>query len=372
MTRAMLPSAAMKRLVAVAMAACVAGCGGLGPGYLQQAALGQWALLDARRPIGEVIDDTKLSPRLRALLAEVGPTKRFGERNGLRPTESFGDYSEAGPTHLVWVVNACDPLSFRPVVWSFPIVGSITYVGWFDRRDADEHGAALKAQGLDVYVRGSPAYSTLGWFRDPILSTMITPGDEALGELVETVLHESVHATLYVNGQSYFNESLASFVAEELTDRYLAETRGQQSRQRNSYRAAIEWGKARGHDMHELYGRLSALYAMKIPDNEKLAAKAKLLADAKAALGVTREMNNASVLQYRTYGSGRAELEAMLEACGGFERFWAEMQRIDERSFAKAHQEDFGPALAPLVERCRGVTSASTSPGSSRPGGAAR
>src|SRR4029078_3952588 len=129
----------------------------------------------------------------------------------------------------VWVVSACEQLRFRSKEWHFPIVGSFPYLGWFDLEQAKAFADELRAESWDVDVRGAHAYSTLGWFRDAVLSTMIPEGKEALGELVNVVLHESVHATVYIEGQAFFNESIASFIADRLTDHYLIQTRGNKS-----------------------------------------------------------------------------------------------------------------------------------------------
>src|SRR6185312_14274837 len=110
---------------------------------------------------------------------------------------------------------------FRSKTWWFPIVGRVPYLGWFDRDDAHDFADELHREGWDSDVGAADAYSTLGWFDDPVLSTMIAGGDEAVGELVNVILHESVHATLYVDGQTRFNESLAEFVAGKLTTVYL-------------------------------------------------------------------------------------------------------------------------------------------------------
>ncbi len=196
------------------------GCAGLG--YLLQAGKGQLEISNRAKPIDEVLKDERTPPRLKALLARIPEIKSFGERHGLKATSNYTEYVDLKRPAAVWVVSASEPLKFEPRRWSFPIVGSFTYLGWFDRKSAEEFGEELRKEGLDVYVRGASAFSTLGWFRDPVLSTMIGSGDTALGELANVVLHESVHATFYLKHQSYFNESLASFVADRMTPQYLA------------------------------------------------------------------------------------------------------------------------------------------------------
>src|SRR5690606_14306604 len=106
---------------------------------------------------------------------------------------------------------------------------------------------------MDIDVRGARAYSTLGWFDDPILSSMISEGDAALGDLVNVVLHESVHATYYLSGQSPLNESIASFVADRLTESYLEETRGKNSPELATYLKGLRAGKERRRKLFDAY-----------------------------------------------------------------------------------------------------------------------
>src|SRR5690606_29365400 len=142
---------------------------------------------------------------------------------------------------------------FRPMTWRFPIVGSITYTGWFDRDEARAYADGIARRGWDVDVRPSGAYSTLGWFDDPILSTMISSGPDALGGLADVVLHETLHATFFVPGQSTLNESVASFVGDELALRYLDETAGPDSPERAEFVAGRERAERRGQRMREAY-----------------------------------------------------------------------------------------------------------------------
>src|SRR6202044_894608 len=134
-------------------------------------------------------------------------------------------------------------LRFHPKTWWFPIVGRVPYLGWFDRDAAHDFADELREEGWGAGVGAPEAYSTLGWFDDPVLSTMLSDGDEALGELVNVVLHESVHATLYVDGQTRFNESLAEFAAGKLTLTYLDARYGPASHEEEAYLDAERQGE---------------------------------------------------------------------------------------------------------------------------------
>jgi predicted aminopeptidase len=318
--------------------------------YLFQAGKGQLELASHARPIPEVVRDERTPTRIRKLLEEVPAIKRFGEKNGLKATSNYTEYVKLDRPAAVWVVSACEPLRFKSREWNFPVVGSFPFLGWFDVENAKEFGEELKKEGLDVDVRGARAYSTVGWFRDPIVSTMIPEGDEALGELVNVVLHESVHATLYLKNQSYFNESLASFVAGKLTPVYLAGIRGPGSAELEAYVKAEADGEKRERLLHDAYVKLEALYASDEPADLKRETKASVLEGLKQKLELRRDINNATLIQYREYHVGMAEFAAVLDGCGGdFPRFFRALRLLRPESFAHGRQqEDLASVLLPL------------------------
>ena len=339
---------AASRLAALISFALCAGCLTLHAAL--QSTEGELELLAARKPLAEVIENPRTPRRLRGLLAEIAKVKRFGEDSGLTPTGNFQDYVQLRRAAVVYVVSACEPLRFRSKTWSFPIAGDFPYLGWFNLRSAVDYARELKADGWDVDVRGAPAYSTLGWFDDPVLSSMIPPGPEALGELTDVVLHESVHATLHLAGQAPFNESLASFVAGVLTPRYLTRARGPGSA------ALAAWGELRqrqekaARELHAAYEELARLYDSQLEGGEKLARKAALLDGLRRRLGFKRPLTNATLAQHRTYSSGSQGFARVLEACNGeVPCFLARMRSLGPRSFSRPHQEDLDPVLLPLA-----------------------
>ena len=151
--------------------------------YLPQAAAGQRDLIRRARDIDQLVQDGRVDGRMRQLLGQVSIIKSFGERHGLAPTPNYTKYVHVDRPAAVWVTSASAPLAFQSRSWSFPIVGSFTYLGWFHREEADRFAAKLAKEGLDVDVRGAGAYSTAGFFEDPIVSSMIAPGKLATGEL---------------------------------------------------------------------------------------------------------------------------------------------------------------------------------------------
>ncbi|WP_437809124.1 aminopeptidase [Sorangium sp. So ce1078] len=322
--------------------------------YIAQAGLGQISMAWRTESLEDAVGDARRPWRTRALLREVPHIKRFGERHGLTPTGNYRTYVELDRPAAVWVVSACEPLRFRSKTWSFPIVGTVPYVGWFDLEDARAFAAPLKAAGWDVDVRGAGAYSTLGWLEDPVLSTMISSGDEALGELANVVLHESLHATLYVKGQTRLNESLASFVGDELTKVFLDERVGPFSAEKTAYMREQERREARVRALHEAYVRLNRLYASSAPNAEKRAEKAAVLARLEEEIGARRPLNNAALVQFRVYNSGTSELRALLATCGGsWPKFLGALRRLENHRFSSP-QENVGRVVEPLIRAgCR-------------------
>ncbi len=346
----------LARVALVVLALVVSGCGG-GLRYVTQAAAGQEKLNARGIAIQELVEGGHLDKRTRDLLAHVARIKAFGERHGLRRTNNYERYVWLDRPAVVWVVSACNPVAFRPKTWKFPIVGSITYTGWFDREEAKAYAADLAAKGWDVDVRPSQAYSTLGWFDDPILSTMIAPGEEALGDLADVVLHETLHATFYVPGQSTLNESVASFVGDELAVRYLEEALGPESKEKESFLALRARGERRGKVMKQAYEKLAKLYLSKVSREEKLAEKKRITDELRETLGTKRPVTNATLIQYKTYGSGKQELRELFEVCGrDMPRFIKAMDRIRPIAASSPPHTDPGVLVRALLkDGCGGV-----------------
>ncbi len=320
--------------------------------YLLQAAAGQYELLHTARPISKVLDDSRVPPRTRHLLAQVAAIKSWGTSRGLKPTNNYGRYSDLHRSAAVYVVQACAPLSFDVKRWQFPIVGTVPYLGYFSEPPARAYADQLASEeGLDVAVRTASAYSTLGWFRDPVLSTMLSDGDEALGDLANVILHESVHATFYVPNQSSFNESAASFVADHLTPELLDESFGKGSYPAKAWLEDQARGEAWSKRLHETYGQLDALYKSERTDAEKLAEKMQILDAVKKELGMRRTLNNAWLSGSRTYETGSVAFDRLRGACETWPRVISALASLRESDFSEPQQQAFDPVLDALGKR---------------------
>lgn len=324
------------RLAAWGLALGASGC--LQARYLTQAIGGQDDIGHRSRPIAEAMADPDVPWTTRAMLGRIERVKRFGERQGLTRTDNYREFADLERPAVVWVLTASAPLRFEAVTWWFPVVGTVPYLGWFDRAEADRLARDLGQQGLDADVRPARAYSTLGWFRDPVLSTMLRDGPE---ELVEVVLHESVHATHYVPSQTIFNESLANFVARALTEQFLvAEEKRDPWARHDRQEATLEEAR-RARRLAEARAELVALYASARPEEAKRAEKRRLLDELQRELGLSRRPNNATLLQSEAYDSGARGFAALFAACGrSWPRFLAAARTIDSGSFARADERN--------------------------------
>lgn len=205
-------------LLCCATAGLLASCSSLN--YYRQAAQGQLDLLAEARPIDEWLSDSAIDPKLKLRLETARQIRTFAVRElGLPDNKSYRNYAALKRPFVLWNVVAAPELSVKPIQWCFPIAGCVSYRGYYSKDDASAYAKTLREQGNDVQVGGVPAYSTLGWFNDPLISTFINYPD---AELARLIFHELSHQVVYVAGDSQFNESFASAVEEAGVERWLA------------------------------------------------------------------------------------------------------------------------------------------------------
>jgi predicted aminopeptidase len=182
-------------------------------GYYAHLAHGEYALMHARKPIDDVIADPKTDAALKSKLELAEQARAFASDHLQLPrNKSYTRYADLHREYATWNVFAAEEFSVEPLQHCFPLVGCIGYRGYYERDRAEQEAAELRKQGYETYVGGSAAYSTLGWFADPILNTMIRWGDD---ELIGTIFHELTHQKIYIKDDTAFNESLAMFVQQE-------------------------------------------------------------------------------------------------------------------------------------------------------------
>ncbi|UVJ46691.1 aminopeptidase [Pseudomonas sp. LS1212] len=328
------------RLVPLLVILLLNGCSSVS--YYSQLASGQLRLLQAREPVSRVVADSSRSPTLRKQLARSQQARAFAsEHLQLPDNQSYRLYADIGRPFVVWNVFATPEFSLEPQTHCFPIAGCVAYRGYYSQSAARGAAALQKQQGLDVYIGGVEAYSTLGWFNDPILSSMLGWGDERLATLI---FHELAHQRIYVKDDTEFNESFATFVEQEGTRQWraargLPPTDAKLTRQRDQFTRLVL-------DSHR---RLKALYAQPLAANAMRVAKSaefeRLRRDYRELRdsqwdGVGRydgwintPMNNAKLLPFGLYDQWVPAFAAIFQQVGGnWLAFYREVERLGDLS----------------------------------------
>jgi len=341
-------------VVAAALAAALPGC--LMTRYLAQAAHGQLELLGKARPIEDVVRDPNTPLRTATMLAEIPAIKDYGRSYGLTIKRNYATYSALGRPAAVWFVGAADPVAFKPLRWCFPIVGCFAGLGWFDEDEAVAQKLALEQKGYDAIVRPASAYSTGGWFPDPVLSTMLGGGDDALPGLANVILHESVHATVLVPDEPFFNESFASYIADALTDHWIGVRFGPGSPEDLAWTLGQATRLPRTARLLDTYDQLKKLYDGPAPRADKLAAKAKIIDELVADLRLRARPNNASLTETRVYNGGVDPIAAAHRACGDVRSLVEAGKTLTRADFDRTLQDDLAPIGKILANRCRAAS----------------
>ncbi len=220
---------------------------------------GQCHIIIASRPVDVVLHDPMIPDSIKAKLRYIQAIEKFGVQTlGLKPTSNYQTYYDQQGKPVLWVVTASEPYRLVPYTWYFPFLGAVSYKGFFEPERAKALAEDLGTEGWDVYPYDVEAWSTLGWFSDPILSGML---DRDEGRLAELVLHELTHATVYISGQVDVNENLASFIGEQGALAYLKSTFGDTSKVFLNYRQKLNRDERITQHMVRGAQRLSALYA---------------------------------------------------------------------------------------------------------------
>jgi len=298
---------------------------GCGLTYIATQGYYQGKLLLGRIPVEEALARADVSDDVKEKLHLVHEIRSFGEAQvGLTSTQNYTTINLDWKQEI-YNVSACRELRFEAHTWWFPIVGRVPYKGFFRRDDAVAQEARLKEEGYDTVMRQVGGYSTLGWFKDPILPHMLRYSEASLANLV---LHELAHATLFVSGEVDFNESFATFVGNRAAFLFLQAKYGADAEVTLQAMARYRDKQRFNQYMHDLFGRLEVLYLGDGSKAEKRAAKAVMLeavATDYAHIPFESEafnrrspgpLNNADLLQYRRYRGNLALFEALFEQVG--------------------------------------------------------
>ena len=298
--------------------------------YYAQAVGGQMALMARARPAAELIADPATPQPLRERL-ELARAIRDYAVSGLKLPDnaSYRSYAGLSRPYAVWNVVAAPEFSLEPLQSCFPVAGCVSYRGFFAREDAERHAAGLRAGGHDVYVYGVPAYSTLGRFDDPLLSTFIRYADADLARLI---FHELAHQVVYVKDDSTFNESFAVAVEREGVRRWLA-AMGRNAALKD-YSASEERNRRFAGEIEQARARLNVLYRQRLAPEAMRERKRTEYAGLKKALESNprfkdTEPNNALLASFATYTQLVSTFEHLLAEEGGdLEKFYIKIKKL--------------------------------------------
>jgi predicted aminopeptidase len=289
----------VKRLLPLLCLPLVGAC------YLAKQAEGQLHILLAQRPLEDVLADPEVPAWQKEKIRLVRDVKEFGEREiGLTVSNNYTRFYDTGGRPVSWLVSASAKHRFENHTWWFPIVGTVPYKGFFRRADAVAEARALEADGYDVQLTPVAAYSTLGYFPDPVLSTMVEYSEEDLAALI---LHELTHGTIYLPGDTNFNEKLASFVGWQGALEFARRRHGAGSAAYERSVRALAREERRARESRELFEKLDSLYRSDLPRAEKIRRRDQVAG---------RPVNNAEILMQRRY-TDYAVFGAAFERVGG-------------------------------------------------------
>ena len=328
------------------------------PLYYAQAISGQLEILTKRRPVEEVLADPATPPETRRQLELVQRLREFASRELQLPdNHSYRSYADLDRPFAVWNIFAAPELSLEPKKWCFIVAGCVPYRGYFARDKAEQFATSLKQKGYDVYVGGVPAYSTLGWFNDPLLNTFINRSE---AELAGLLFHELAHQKIYVSGDSAFNESFATVIELEGVKRWFQQSGN--TKEAEAYRQKIQRREKFTALVLKHRTRLKEIYASDLSDTEKRLAKMRVFgelrndyATLKADWGgytvfdnwFKQDLNNAHLAAIGMYSQYVAAFQKLLAQQGGdFTAFYRSVKEIanlpkDERDMALQKLEVF-------------------------------
>lgn len=298
-------------------------------GYMIKSGYNQMSLMSQRTPIKEVLENPAVPEETKKKLRLSMEARDFAEKDlKLASTENYSTYVQLDRPYVTYVVNAAPKWKLEHHLWYFPFVGHIPYKGFFNEQEAKEEQEALKKKDLDTYLRGVSAYSTLGWFNDPLLSSMVRYKDH---DLVNTIIHETVHATLYIKSSADFNERMAVFLGNRGAELFYLKKEGPRSKVVDLIRRENEDDKIFSKFIGEETAKLEAWYAAQPEGSVTEVARQKRLKEIQNTFLKTVkphlksdsydnftqiEINNARLLLYKTYLQDLSDFDFLYKIVG--------------------------------------------------------
>lgn len=312
-------------------------------GWMQ--AKGQLAILINAQPIEDFLADPTYPDSLKQKLVLIQEARKFAvDSLGITPSDNYTTMYDQEGKHILWNVTAAQPFAMEPFQWKFPLLGSFPYKGFFDLEVAKREKAVLDSAGYDTHLGPVSGWSTLGWFRDPILSKMLEMPE---GDLVELIIHELTHGTLYVKDSVSFNENLASFVGRQGAIRFLRHNFGERSPELLAYlNSEMDYEKLYRHYLRGAR-KLDSLYKTmesRLPVKEKRQKKTQM---------IRTVMENLDTLKFEGRKPIRWKPDNQLPNNTFFMSYLRYRGKLDY--FEKKLKEDFGGDLRAYVTHLKKI-----------------
>ena len=308
--------------------------------YYKQAVDGHMELMAKRKPVDDILMDENSDAELIGQLELARDIRDFATSDLALPDNgSYRSYVDLGRDSVTWAVFATPEFSLKPQLWCFPFAGCVPYRGYFSKQDAERFAEGLREEGFDVHVGGTTAYSTLGWFDDPLLNTMMLRGETGMAGII---FHELAHQAVYIEDDTSFNEAFAVAVQEEGVRRWLRQHRSAESLQ--AYEQALERKSEFIALLRRTRERLQEIYSSERTEDELRAAKLATFHEMHTEYQQLKDawsgsnaydwwfkgaLNNAKLAAVSVYRDLVPSFNRLLEACDGeFERFYASVEEL--------------------------------------------
>lgn len=307
---------------------------------------GQLTIVWNSQPIEEVLEDASFPDSLKQKLKLIIEIKQYAiDSIGIYPSDNYSIVYNQWNKPILLTVSACEPYSFKAKEWTFPILGTVSYKGFFNKADAQKEISALKGKGYDVDVYSPSGWSTLGWFKDPILSNMLYKSE---GQLANLIIHELTHGTIYVKNNVTFNENLASFIGDKGAENFLIHKYGINSIQYTDYEQSKTDEKCYNEYILKCAERLDSLYStLSVNDKEEIKKQKKNKLIMEIVVGVNR------LPLYKKKNYFRYSLQAFTEKNAFFMAFarYDSQYEIFDKEYMEKHQSNLRNYFSFLKEK---------------------
>jgi predicted aminopeptidase len=328
--------------------------------YYSQAVHGEYKILAHRQPVEKLIANPRTPAQLKDKLQLVLQLREFAQTELRLPVDgSYNKYVDVRRKYVVWDLQAAPEFSLEPKTWRYPLVGRLAYRGFFSEKSARENGSRLAKKGFDVYVDGVDAYSTLGWFKDPLLSTFM---EDTEAELAELLFHELAHKRVFASGDTDFNEAFATTVGQEGVRRWLGSKGRTALLEEHEMellrdRQFVNLVMATRARLERLYGDAKARPAkpeqLRRQKQEVFDDLRRRYAELKTEWGgysgydgwFANDLNNAKLNTVANYYDYVPGFQRLLKSNGGdLEKFYAAAEGLSKEPIGKRHQQLRNPA----------------------------